>query len=99
MGLRSRIARLEQILPAPPDDGPMSPEEQAKLISFCRCVGRIHWRELAAQYPESTEDYARIERLAESGAPGHPRWHDQSLTLEDDPNGLSQYRRFRESMP
>ncbi len=97
MSLRSRIARLERVIPAPPDDGPMSPEELAGLISFCRCVGRIHWRELAANYPEAAEGYAWIERLAESGAPGHPGWHNEPTTLEDDPNGLEPYRRRRVS--
>lgn len=96
MSLRSRIARLERRFPSSPDDGPMSPEDLAEWISFCRCVGRIHWRDLAAQHPEAAEEYARIERLAESGAPGHPGWHNEPATLEDDPNNLRRYRHRRD---
>jgi hypothetical protein len=77
MSLLTRIDRLAARIPGPRTGGRGGPDPE--LLAFCLAVGRVHWREVTADWPAPERD--AIERAAEA------------LGLEDDPNDLRRYRR------
>jgi hypothetical protein len=69
VNLRARIDRLAARIPDPQIGGPGGPDPE--LLADCLAVGRVQWREIAADWPTVRDE---IERAAEA------------LGLQDEPH-------------